>query len=103
MPQVPAMMPQAPALAPVPMMAAPAPEAMPPQGGAWWQGGQAPPAEFLAGRIAPSPMLASQLAKALQVPDSDDELIGADPDEVAFAHGAREEESVDWFDVDKLW
>lgn len=48
-------------------------------------------------------MLASQLANALQVPDSDDELIGADPDEVAFAGGAREEETCDWFDVDKLW
>lgn len=81
--------------------AAPAPVA-PAAGGAWWQGGQAPPAEVLAGRVAASPMLASQLAKALQVPDSDDELIGADPDEVAFARGVQEE-SVDWFDVDKLW
>uniref|UniRef100_A0A7S4R0J2 Checkpoint protein n=1 Tax=Alexandrium monilatum TaxID=311494 RepID=A0A7S4R0J2_9DINO len=79
---------------------APAPAAV---GSAWWQGGQAPPAEVLAGRVAAAPMLASQLAKALQVPDnSDDELIGADPDEVAFARGVQEE-SVDWFDVERLW
>lgn len=81
-----------------------APAAVQPVGGnAWWQGGQAPPAQVLAGRVTATPLLASQLAKALQVPDSDDELIGADPDEVAFARGAPEEDSVDWFDVDKLW
>jgi len=75
-----------------------------PGSGAWWQGGRVPPHEVLAARQPGAQvMLASQLANALQVPDSDDELIGADPDEVAFAGGAREEESVDWFDVDKLW
>merc|ERR1712129_210914 len=75
-----------------------------PGSGAWWQGGRVPPEEVLAARQPGAQvMLASQLANALQVPDSDDELIGADPDEVAFAGGAREEESVDWFDVDKLW
>jgi hypothetical protein len=51
-----------------------------------------------------SPLLASQLAKTLNVPDTDDEEIGADPDEVAFARGdVGAEESVDWFDIDKLW
>ncbi|CAE7276440.1 unnamed protein product [Symbiodinium sp. CCMP2456] len=34
--------------------------------------------------------------------DSDDELIGADPDEVALARGDLEE-SVDWFDCERLW
>ncbi|CAE8622303.1 unnamed protein product, partial [Polarella glacialis] len=54
--------------------------------GAWWQGGQAPPPQLLASLAPaehrPAPMLASHLAhKALDVADSDDELIGADPDE----------------------
>eukprot|EP00928_Gymnodinium_smaydae_P046381 TRINITY_DN3089_c0_g1_i1.p1 TRINITY_DN3089_c0_g1~~TRINITY_DN3089_c0_g1_i1.p1 ORF type:complete len:752 (+),score=191.06 TRINITY_DN3089_c0_g1_i1:87-2342(+) len=58
----------------------------------------------------PAPVLASALArKALVVTDSDDELIGADPDELAF--GAYEgqplppkaDEDVDWFDLERLW
>jgi len=106
-PTMPAPMPHlthlAPASQPAGGFQAPPQAPMPPAAGnAWWQGGQAPPQEVLAGRVVASPMLASQLAKALQVPDSDDELIGADPDEVAFACGVQEE-SVDWFDVDKLW
>lgn len=58
-----------------------------------------------AGAQAGAPVVAaSQLAKALRVPDSDDELIGADPDEVAFARGNPAEESVDWFDVEQcVW
>jgi len=56
----------------------------------------------------PQPTLASQLASTSNPgpEDSDDECIGADPDEVAFARGpdpALGEDSVDWFDVDKLW
>eukprot|EP00927_Polykrikos_kofoidii_P077347 TRINITY_DN74294_c0_g1_i1.p1 TRINITY_DN74294_c0_g1~~TRINITY_DN74294_c0_g1_i1.p1 ORF type:complete len:688 (-),score=141.62 TRINITY_DN74294_c0_g1_i1:35-2098(-) len=62
------------------------------------------------GASRPTPIFASQLAKsALDVPDSDDELIGADPDEVVFG-GVEEppvprsgEDSVDWFDVERLW
>jgi hypothetical protein len=57
------------------------------------------------------PTLASQLsAKALPVPDdSDDEQIGPDHDEVAYARFVRgdpavaAEGSVDWFDVDRVW
>lgn len=42
--------------------------------------------------------------EARSVPDSDDELIGADPDEVAFARGHPGEDSVDWFDVERcVW
>merc|ERR1712107_625020 len=48
-----------------------------------------------------SVVAASQLAAALRVPDSDDEFIGADPDEVAFARGNPAEDSVDWFDVER--
>jgi len=55
----------------------------------------------------PATVLASQLGPALHVPDdSDDELIGADPDEVAFGVplGPKgDDDSVDWFDVTKLW
>lgn len=109
-----------------------APSASPPptapapvhQNGQWlWQNAQAQPqsqhqpqprhsiahsdlgySPFTGGR---QPMLASQLAakEGLATEDSDDECIGADPDEVAFARGdpAAGEDSVDWFDVDKLW
>jgi len=52
------------------------------------------------------PMLASQLAanEGFAPEDSDDECIGADPDEVAFAKAPEAgEDSTDWFDVDKLW
>mmetsp|Transcript_40045 Transcript_40045/g.63594 ORF Transcript_40045/g.63594 Transcript_40045/m.63594 type:complete len:609 (-) Transcript_40045:250-2076(-) len=51
-------------------------------------------------------VLASSLAsKVLDVGDyTDDEEVGADPDEVAFARGdIGAEDSVDWFDVEKLW
>lgn len=48
-------------------------------------------------------MLASQLENTRDVLDSDDELIGADPDEIAFARGDQEEEAPDWFDCEKLW
>lgn len=75
-------------------------------GGAWWQGGQAPPALLHTARteVGSPPFLASQLSRsALAVPDSDDEVIGADPDEVAFARGDTGDESVDWFDVERLW
>jgi len=84
------------------MPAAPAPGT---GGGLWWQGGQAPPPQVLAGRPAggPPPVVASQLAPALDVCDSDDEPIGADPDEVAFARGDPGEDSVDWFDTERLW
>mmetsp|Transcript_41388 Transcript_41388/g.74945 ORF Transcript_41388/g.74945 Transcript_41388/m.74945 type:complete len:607 (-) Transcript_41388:208-2028(-) len=52
----------------------------------------------------PPPVMASQLLEAaLDVCDSDGELIGADPDEVAFAPPQQGDESVDWLDVDKLW
>mmetsp|Transcript_49084 Transcript_49084/g.116839 ORF Transcript_49084/g.116839 Transcript_49084/m.116839 type:complete len:683 (+) Transcript_49084:56-2104(+) len=51
------------------------------------------------------PVMASQLMQdALDVLDSDNELIGADPDEVAFAPALPgDEENVDWLDVEKLW
>lgn len=49
------------------------------------------------------PVLASQLHHALDVADSDDELLGADPDEVALERGDPAEESVDWFDVERVW
>jgi len=82
-----------------------------------FQGGRA----FSSGSVAPatspvkpvpvpaagsSIVLASSLAsKVLDVGDyTDDEEVGADPDEVAFARGdIGAEDSVDWFDVEKLW
>lgn len=69
---------------------------------AQWHVQPQPPPQFW--RSGPTPVLASQLAtKALDVPDSDDELIGADPDELAFAQGDNGDDSVDWLDVGKLW
>ena len=53
-----------------------------------------------AGLVA-QPTLASQLLG--QAFDSDDELIGADRDEIAFARGDQEEEAPDWFDCERLW
>lgn len=47
-----------------------------------------------------STVTASSLAAALGEPDSDDELIGADPDEMEQDKGNAAEDSVDWFDVD---
>jgi len=90
-------------LAPVPIQQDPALQQR--AGGAWWQGGQAPPPQLQAARPdTGSAVLASQLSRsALQVPDSDDELVGADPDEVAFARGDPGDDSVDWFDVERLW
>jgi len=42
--------------------------------------------------------------QARDVLDSDDELIGMDQDEMAFARGDPGEESVDWFDVERcMW
>ena len=35
--------------------------------------------------------------------DSDQELVGADPDEVAFAQGEVGDDSVDWLEAEKLW
>jgi len=35
--------------------------------------------------------------------DSDDDMIGADRDEVAFARGDAGEDSADWFDMENLW
>ena len=69
----------------------------------WWQGRPAPPAPVMA-TLSPRPALASHLAGlARDVFDSDDELIGADPDEIAFARGDQEEEAPDWFDCERLW
>lgn len=51
----------------------------------------------------PPALLASELSKVLDVANSDDELIGADPDEVAFARGDVGEESADWFELEHLW
>ena len=53
------------------------------------------------GVVAQSPTLASQLLG--QAFDSDDELIGADRDEIAYARGDQEEEAPDWFDCERLW
>merc|ERR1712039_907566 len=51
-----------------------------------------------------SMMLASQLTRSpRRALDSDDEAIGADPDEVAFAQGFDGEDSANWDDLDKLW
>eukprot|EP00435_Cladocopium_sp_Y103_P021429 s3148_g5.t1 len=86
--------------------------------GSWWQGRATPPAQVMASLSrpavsaspAPQPgvgnvgntVLASHLENT-DVLDSDDELIGADPDEIAFARGDQEEEAPDWFDCEKLW
>lgn len=86
--------------------------------GSWWQGRATPPAQVMASLSRPavsaSPVqpgvrnvgnavLASHLENTRDVLDSDDELIGADPDEIAFARGDQEEEAPDWFDCEKLW
>lgn len=64
----------------------------------WWPGRvPATPASLS------RPVLASNIQAHRDVFDSDDELIGADPDEIAFARGDQEEEAPDWFDCEKLW
>merc|ERR1719436_2273863 len=84
---------------PAPMQ--PPPVVVPePDGGAFWQGGRPAP-QYLAGRQPAPPLLASQLLKmeAPQYDSDDDSRIEPDPDELAFARGDPEEDSVDWFDV----
>lgn len=86
-----------PSAAPLPVLGA---------SGAWFQGGLPPPPQILSSLSAATiPTLASNLGrKALNVEDSDDDFIGADPDEVAFARGDDNmEDSADWFDAEKLW
>jgi len=85
----------------------PQPQLRPPQ---QQQPPPAPMPTYAAPRLAPPPtgqppaIMASQLLEAaLDVCDSDGELIGADPDEVAFAPPLQGDESIDWLDVDKLW
>eukprot|EP00929_Paragymnodinium_shiwhaense_P056938 TRINITY_DN28499_c0_g1_i1.p1 TRINITY_DN28499_c0_g1~~TRINITY_DN28499_c0_g1_i1.p1 ORF type:complete len:630 (+),score=122.36 TRINITY_DN28499_c0_g1_i1:106-1995(+) len=79
--------------------------------GPWWSSGQAfntaPPRVVQTG---PPPTLASKLPNlGAPVDESDDdELVGADPDELAFsgfadAQPCPNEDVTDWFDHDKLW
>lgn len=70
--------------------------------GLWWQGRAAAP--VVMATLSPQPHTAGPaLASHLDAFDSDDELIGADPDEIAFARGDQEEEAPDWFDCERLW
>lgn len=66
-----------------------------------WSRVQAPPSTVPVPSTGPPPVLASRLQDTDM--DSDDEMIGADPDEIAFARGDQEEEAPDWFDCEKLW
>ncbi|CAJ1387637.1 unnamed protein product [Effrenium voratum] len=105
-PAAPAVPPAAPAVPPA-APAVPAPTQMQPSQ-AHAPGRQAAQAALLFASLSPAapaaaaaPTLASRLQPRFE--DSEDELIGADPDEVAFARGDQEEEAPDWFDCENLW
>ncbi|CAE7505018.1 ZNF845 [Symbiodinium microadriaticum] len=68
-----------------------------PSSGPWWPGGVLPQPQPKPSVPKTQPTLAANLQA--RDSDSDDELIGADPDEVALARGDLEE-SVDWFDCE---
>lgn len=52
----------------------------------------------------PNPTVEAKLGLPVSL-DDDDETIGADPDELAFAEDAQQQscEEQDWFDVDNIW